>query len=110
VALKRRCDVSARGIRFEIISGRGFAMKEKERKTSQIVVQITPTERAWLEQEAEQRGLDLSSFVRMTFKQVRVQPNTRKSCAILQCEPNACDADQERSALGSHTCGTITHS
>ena len=48
-------------------------MKEKERKTSQIVVQITPTERAWLEQEAEQHGLDLSSFVRMTFKQVRVQ-------------------------------------
>jgi hypothetical protein len=54
-------------------------MKEKERKTSQIVVQITPTERAWLEQEAEQRGLDLSSFVRMTFKQARVQLPQREA-------------------------------
>ncbi len=48
-------------------------MREKERKTSQIVVQITPSDRAWLDQEAEQRGLDLSSFVRMALKQVRVQ-------------------------------------
>jgi len=56
-------------------------MKEKERKTSQIVVQITPTERAWLEQEAEQRGLDLSSFVRMTFKQARVHQSPQRAAA-----------------------------
>jgi len=48
-------------------------MKEKELKSSKLAVMIPPSDRAWLEQEAEQVGVDLSSFVRMVFKQARVQ-------------------------------------
>jgi hypothetical protein len=48
-------------------------MKEKERNSSQLIVMLPPSERAWLEQEAEQQGLALSSYVRMTLKQARVQ-------------------------------------
>ena len=55
-------------------------MKEKERKTSQIVIRLLRAERAWLEQEAEQRRLDLSSYIRMTLlKQVRVQLPQREA-------------------------------
>jgi uncharacterized protein (DUF1778 family) len=54
-------------------------MEEKERKTSRLMVKITPSERAWLEQEAERTGIDLSSFVRMTFKQLRVQLPQREA-------------------------------
>lgn len=51
----------------------------KERKTNQIVTRITPAERAWLEQEAERAGIDLSSYIRMALKQVRVQLPQREA-------------------------------
>ena len=53
----------------------------KERKTSQIVVQVAPSERARLDQEAEQRGLDLSSYIRMTLHQARVQQPAQREAA-----------------------------
>ena len=44
----------------------------KERKTAQIVTRVTEADRAWVDQEADKRGLDASSFIRMTLRRARV--------------------------------------
>jgi hypothetical protein len=63
--------------------GRGFAMtlRTDERKTAKLTLMLPPSERAWLEQEAEQVGIDLSSYVRMVFKQARVQQSPQHEAA-----------------------------
>ena len=45
----------------------------KERKSAQIITRVTEDDRAWINREAEQRGLDPSSFVRMTLRHARHQ-------------------------------------
>lgn len=41
----------------------------RERKNSQIVVRLTQRDRERFDREAESKGLDTSSFIRMTLKQ-----------------------------------------
>ena len=43
----------------------------KERKTSQIITRVTEDDRAWVDQEADKRGMGTSGFIRMTLRQVR---------------------------------------
>ena len=43
----------------------------KERKTSQIITRVTEDDRAWVDQEADRHGLNTSTFIRMTLRQVR---------------------------------------
>lgn len=44
-----------------------------ERKTEQIITRVSEDDRAWVEREAAKRGLDTSSFIRMSLKHIRHQ-------------------------------------
>lgn len=42
-----------------------------ERKSAQVITRLTEDDRAWVNREATLRGLDTSSFIRMTLRQAR---------------------------------------
>ena len=62
--LSRACWCTTRAFAFiapsvKLFAGQPQRFAMKERKTSQIVTRVTPAERAWLEQEADKRGMGL---------------------------------------------------
>jgi len=48
-----------------------------DRKASQVITRLSEDDRAWVDREAAARGLNPSSFVRMTLKQARYDSEGR---------------------------------
>ena len=53
-----------------------------ENRTQRVTACLTPDDRAWLDREAEKRGLDASAFIRMTLRREREREASGQQVAV----------------------------